>query len=346
MRWALERLLAREDLAEQEATELLNTLASEGADPAYCGAVLAAMRSKGEAASELRGFALGLRALARRPSIPSRFRLLDVVGTGGDGSGSLNLSTGTALLAAACGVPVAKHGNRSVSSRSGSADVLEALGYDFPLDSTAVVRRLEKTGFTFLFAPYFHPALRTLGPVRKALGVRTIFNLVGPLVNPADPPYRLIGACSETAAERIAKALSGMDVERAFVVHGESGWDEPTPAGKFLLLDVRRGEIERRVEDPSRYGLPRCTPDDLAGDDADANAAALRSVLQGSPGAHRDALLLGAGLSLLLTGREVSRKAAVRRAARALDNGDAARLLEALVGIPVERWPGTGEAHA
>jgi anthranilate phosphoribosyltransferase len=266
---------------------------------------------------------------------------LDVVGTGGDSSGSLNLSTGTGLLAAACGMRVAKHGSRSVSSRSGSADVLEALGFPLPLDAASAATCLGRTGFTFLFAPAFHPAMRAIAPVRTALGVRTVFNLVGPLANPASPPFRMMGAYSGEAAVLMAGCLSGMEVERAFVIHGEPGWDEPTPAGRFLLLDVRPGRVERRVEDPLDYGLPRCAPSALAGGDPAANAAALRSALRGEPGAHRDALTLGAGLALLLAGEESSRRAAVRRAASAIDRGDAARLLEALVKTPAAVSPGT-----
>jgi anthranilate phosphoribosyltransferase len=334
MRPTLDRLLRHEDLSEAEAVDLLSALTAEETPPAFSGAALAALRSKGETPGELRAFERGLRDAARPVSLPPGSPLLDVVGTGGDSSGSLNLSTGTGLLAAACGLRVAKHGNRSVSSRSGSADVLEALGFFLPPDSAAAAECLARTGFTFLFAPYFHPAMRAIAPVRKALGVRTVFNLVGPLANPASPPYRMMGAYSGEAAALMAECLSGMEVERAFVVHGEPGWDEPTPAGRFLLFDVRPGKVERRVEDPADYGLPRCAPADLAGGDPSTNAAALRSALEGERGAHRDALTLGAGLALLLTGEETSRRAAVRRAATAIDRGDGARLLEALVHSP------------
>jgi anthranilate phosphoribosyltransferase len=340
----LDRLLRREDLTETEAGDLLATLTAEETPPAFSGAALAALRSKGETPGELRAFVRGLCAAARPIPLPAGPPLVDIVGTGGDSSGSLNLSTGSALLAAACGLRVAKHGNRSVSSRSGSADVLEALGAPLPRDPEAAAGSLARTGFTFLFAPFFHPAMRSIAPVRRALGVRTVFNLVGPLANPASPPYRLIGAFSAEAAALMAESLAGMEVERAFVVHGAPGWDEPTPAGEFLLFDVRPGRIERRVEDPGEYGLPRCSPADLAGADPGTNAAALRSVLQGEAGPHRDALTLGAGLALLLTGVETSRRDAVRRAARAIDGGDSVRLLEALAAQPA-RASGTGGGH-
>jgi anthranilate phosphoribosyltransferase len=181
-----------------------------------------------------------MRALARKPALPPGLDAIDIVGTGGDASGSLNLSTGAALLAAACGLPVVKHGNRSVSSRSGSADLLEQLGFTLPLDETRAARCFAATGFTFLFAPYFHPAMKVLAPIRAALGIRTVFNLLGPLTNPAAPRFRLIGAYDASTAELMAGTLAGMDIERAWVVHGAGGWDEATPIGPFLAFDVTR----------------------------------------------------------------------------------------------------------
>ena len=200
------------------------------------GAILAAIRSKGVVAQELRGFARAMRKLARRPNIPEKLRAIDIVGTGGDASGSLNISTGTALLTAACGVPVVKHGNRSVSSRAGSADVLEALGLKLPLDEQGAAACLKATNFTFLFAPYYHPAMKAIAPVRAALGVRTVFNILGPLSNPAQPPLHVLGAFSLDVARLMADTLSGLDIERAFVIHGAEGWDEPTPIGPFTLF--------------------------------------------------------------------------------------------------------------
>ena len=326
----LERLMHGDSLGESEAGELLRRLTDPELDPAVAGALLAALRAKGETAQELRGFARAMRALALKPVLPETAPALDVVGTGGDGSGSLNLSTGTALLAAACGVPVVKHGNRSISSRSGSADLLEALGLELPLDGHAAGECLARTGFTFLFAPYFHPSIKALAPVRRALGVRTVFNLLGPLTNPAEPPFQLIGAFSPAAARMLAESLAGMQIERAFVVHGAPGWDEPTPVGPFELFDVRPGAIVRRMEDPWDYGIPRCSPEDLAGADASYNAAALREVLAGRPGAHRDALVLGTALALRLTGLAAGTREAVRRVETAIDGGDAASLLDRL----------------
>ena len=272
-----------------------------------------------------------MRALARRPHIPPDVRAVDIVGTGGDASHSYNLSTGAALLTAACGVPVVKHGNRSVSSRSGSADVLEALGLKLPLDETAAAHCLAATSFTFLFAPYYHPAMKAVAPVRAALGVRTVFNLLGPLANPAETPFAVIGAWSEDIAELMADTLSGLGVERAFVVHGENGWDEPSPVAPFVLFDVRPNRVYRTHRDVDDYGLARCGAAELAGGEAEYNAAALARVLRGEDrGAHRDALLLSASLALEVTGRAPDPAAGVRIAARALDEGQGARLLQGL----------------
>ena len=196
-RETLDHLLERRDLDEGQAGRLLELLTSDELAPAMAGALLAALRAKGVTPAEVRGFAGAMRGLARTPDLPEAPDAIDIVGTGGDASGSLNLSTGAALLAAACGLPVIKHGNRSVSSRSGSADLIEQLGLALPLDERAAARCFDATGFTFLFAPYFHPAMKALAPTRAALGVRTVFNLLGPLTNPAAPRYRLIGAYDE-----------------------------------------------------------------------------------------------------------------------------------------------------
>jgi anthranilate phosphoribosyltransferase len=258
----LDRLLRHDHLAEEEAAGLLELLTREDLEPAVAGAVLAALRAKGETPEEVRGFARAMRGLARQPQLPDQESLIDIVGTGGDASGSLNLSTGTALLAAACGMPVAKHGNRSVSSRSGSADVLESLGMRLPLDEAGGAACLAATGFTFLFAPYYHPAMKAVAAVRKAMGVRTVFNILGPLTNPAAPPYLLLGAFSPETAALMADALAGAGgLSRAFVVHGEPGWDEATPVGPFLLFDVRDGRVFRETRDPADLGLPRCAPE-------------------------------------------------------------------------------------
>ncbi len=325
----LDRLLDGNSLSEQEAHALMIKLAEGDMAPALAGALLAGLRAKGETADEIRGFATAMRELAVHPVIPEGAPTVDTVGTGGDGSGSLNLSTGTGLLAAASGARVVKHGNRSVSSRSGSADMLECLGMPLPLHEKEAVACLEATSFTFLFAPAYHPAMKAVVPVRGALSVRTVFNMLGPLTNPAAPPFQLIGAWSQAAAKLMADALAGMPIERAFVVHGTPGWDEATPVGEFVLYDVHAGAVEESVRTPEDYGLQRCSPEDLAGGDAEYNANELRRVFAGEDqGAHRDALLMGASLVLEVQGSAGDAKQGVEMAGAALDRGDAANVLE------------------
>lgn len=333
-REALERLLGHRDLSEAEAGELLVSLTDASVAPAMAGALLAALRSKGVTPAEVRGFAGAMRGLARRPQLPPGPPPVDVVGTGGDASFSFNLSSGAALLVAATGVRVVKHGNRSVSSRCGSADLLEALGLPLPLDEQAAGECLAATGFTFLFAPHYHPAMKSVAPVRRALGVRTVFNLLGPLTNPAEPPFGVIGAYSAEAAKLMAETLSGMPIQRVFVVHGAPAWDEATPVGPYELYDVQPGRIERRVQDATEFGLPRCTAQALAGGDATHNAAGLRAVFEGRDrGPHRDAIVLNAALALEATGAVASTAEGVHAAADAIDRGDARRLLERLAAF-------------
>jgi anthranilate phosphoribosyltransferase len=325
----LDRILNRESLLEAEAFELMHALAAGDVQPALAGALLAALRAKGETADEIRGFATAMRELALHPAVPPGAAIVDTVGTGGDGSCSYNLSTGAGLLAAVCGARVVKHGNRSVSSRCGSADVLEQLGMPLPLEEEAAMACLDSLNFTFLFAPAYHPAMKAVAPVRGALGVRTVFNLLGPLTNPAAPPYQLIGAFSNEAAQLMAETLSGMPIERAFVVHGEPGWDEATPVGAFVLYDVRPGSVRTTLRVPEDYGVSRCSPEDLAGGDATHNARELKRVFHCEEnGAHRAALLMGTSLVLEVTGLAASEKEGVAMAAEALDRGSAGAFLD------------------
>ena len=327
----LDRLLDGEGLAEAQAYELMHKLAEGELPAALAGALLAGLRAKGETADEIRGFATAMRELAVRPAIPDGAPTVDTVGTGGDGSGSLNLSTGTGLLAAASGSRVVKHGNRSVSSRSGSADMLECLGMPLPLHEQEAVACLQATNFTFLFAPAYHPTMKAVVPIRGALSVRTVFNMLGPLTNPAAPPYMLIGAYSKEAAKLMAETLAGMPLERAFVVHGDPGWDEATPAGDFVMYDVRPGSVEMQVRSPSDYGLATCEPEDLKGGDAEHNARELVRVFTGDDrGAHRDALLLGTSLMLEVQGIAKNAKDGVEQAATTIDDGRAEAFLSKL----------------
>ncbi|HUO94950.1 MAG TPA: anthranilate phosphoribosyltransferase [Steroidobacteraceae bacterium] len=334
LRATLEQLVEGQSLSERAAEELLVALTDETLPAALAGALLAALRTKGTTPEELRGFARGMRGLARRPRLPHVGPTLDVVGTGGDASHTFNLSTGAALLAAAAGAKVAKHGNRSISSRSGSADLLEALGLAMPLDERAAGACLERSGFTFLFAPHYHPAMKAIAPVRSALGIRTVFNMLGPLTNPAEPPFHLIGAFSRDAARLLADALAGLPIRRAFVVHGEPGWDEPTPAGPFVLYDVTPGRVDESTRSAADFGLPSCSPEDLKGGDAAHNAAALRSVFAGRDrGPHRDALVLGAALALEVAGLARDAREGSQLAARAIDSGAASAVVDSLAAF-------------
>jgi anthranilate phosphoribosyltransferase len=293
----LDHLVQGRDLAEPDAGALLTSLTAPEMLPAMAGALLAALRAKGVTAAEVRGFAGAMRALARKPALPEALDAIDIVGTGGDASGSLNLSTGAALLAAACGLPVVKHGNRSVSSRSGSA-----------------------------------------APIRAALGIRTVFNLLGPLTNPAAPRFRLIGAYDAATAELIAGTLAGMNIQRAWVVHGAGGWDEATPIGPFLAFDVTRDAIRRCEIDPRDFGLEPCATGDLAGGDAAANLTALLEVFGGRDhGAHFAALTLQCGLALFIAGRAASIEMGIDIARSAVDSGRADEWLRRLRQFAAER---------
>ncbi len=327
----LDRLLDGQSLSEDEAYALMKQFAAGELDAALAGAFLAGLRAKGESADEVRGFATAMRELAVHPEIPDGSATVDTVGTGGDGSGSFNISTGAGLLAAACGVRVVKHGNRSISSKSGSADMLECLGMPLPLHEKEAVDCLQATNFTFLFAPAYHPAMKEVMPVRGAMGVRTVFNMLGPLTNPAAPPTQLIGAWSEAAAGLMANALAGMPIERAFVVHGEPGWDEATPVGEFVLFDVHNGNVTRTLRTPEDYGLDRCKPEELAGGDAAHNAEALARVFNGEDkGPHRDALLMSTSLVLEVQGMAKDATQGVEIARAAIDDGSASALLDNL----------------
>jgi anthranilate phosphoribosyltransferase len=335
-RQILEHLLEHRNLSEGEAATLLQILTASDLAPAVAGALLAALRAKGVTADEVRGFAGAMRALAIKPALPAALDAIDIVGTGGDGSGSLNLSTGAALLAAACGLPVVKHGNRSISSRSGSADLLEAIGFTLPLDENRAAECFVATGFTFLFAPYFHPAMKALAPIRAALGIRTVFNLLGPLTNPCAPRFLLLGAYDAPTAELMAGTLAGMQIERGWVVHGASGWDEATPIGSFVAFDVRASQITRREINPEEFGIARCTAGDLAGGDAKRNLKALIDVFEGrDQGPHLDTLVLQCGLALMIAGRAQSIAGGIALARAVVDSGKAQAWLQRLRAFAV-----------
>jgi anthranilate phosphoribosyltransferase len=329
LRALLEGLLAGRDLEAAPAELLLERLLDASTPRSLAAAAIAALRAKGESATEIAAFARGL--LGRAHLVPRRpGACLDTAGTGGDGTQSFNLSTAAALLLASLGVPVAKHGNRAVSSRAGSADLIEALGLSLPEEPETAASQLARDGFVFLFAPRFHPALAALAPLRSELGVRTIFNLLGPLLNPARPSHQLIGAPSQAAAMRLAEATGALGLERVFVVHGE-GFDEATPCGPFWLFVPGPAGVRAMKLGPADFGLEPCQPADLVGGDARANAERLERLFRGhADGPLADAVCLNAALGLLLLEDVRAPRVALTAARRGLRDGRAARLLERL----------------
>ena len=327
----LAQLLNGEDLTEDQSEELMLALAEGSVEPPLAGALLVSLRMKGESAEEVRGFANGMRKAAKEVEVENSSELIDIVGTGGDDSHSFNISTGAALLSAACGLKVAKHGNRSVSSKSGSADLLEFLGYRFPTDADGVKIQIKENGFSFLFAPNFHPAMKNIAPIRQALKIRTVFNILGPLTNPARPSFYLLGAFSSEMASLMASSLSGMDMKRAFVVHGLNGWDEPTPASSFELFDVSENSISHKIIDPSEHGIKKCKEKDLKGGASEVNAKALLKVFEcKDKGAHEDALVLNAGLSLQVSGEVKELSDGIEIAKETIKSGKAKSFLSSL----------------
>jgi len=329
----LECVLDGRHLSEQESVRLLKALTDPSFSPAVAGAVLAGLRAKGVVASELRGFAGAMRELARKPKVDVDLqrRAIDIVGTGGDASGSVNISTGTALLVAACGIPVIKHGNRSISSRSGSADVLEALGLSLPLDEQRAGDCLSATGFSFLFAPHYHPAMKSMAPLRRALGVRTVFNLLGPLVNPLRPDTQVLGVGAADLLDPMADALARLGLQRAVVVHGHGGLDEASLSGPSELRLVEAGRVRAETITPASVGLAEAPMQALAGGELADNQAILEAVLQGrGTAAQRDVVALNAALVLWASGRAESVAAAVPLALEAMASGAAWQRLERL----------------
>src|SRR5437667_1069984 len=263
------------------------------ATPAQIAGFLVALRAKGETAEEIAGCAEAMRehALVGRPA---RDDLVDTAGTGGDGARTLNISTAAALVAAAAGAGVAKHGNRAVSSASGSADVLEALGFELEQQPERIARSIDELGFGFLFAPAHHPAMRHAASVRRELATRTVFNVLGPLTNPAGARSQVVGVYSEGLVRTIADVLASLGARRAFVVHGAGGIDELSPVGPNLVAEVGDGSVREREIDPLELGVPRCAPEELRGGSAAENAAAIRQVFEGGNGGRRSAILLNA----------------------------------------------------
>ena len=327
-RSALARLTAGESLSREETEELFGQLMDGLVTETLKAALLIALRMKGEAVPEISGAA----AAMRRRAIPIPHRrqdLVDTCGTGGDGRGTFNISTAAALVAAAAGVPVAKHGNRSVSSRSGSADVLAALGVKIEIDPETAGRTLDEVGITFLFAPLLHPAMREVMPVRRELGLRTIFNVLGPLTNPAGARRQVMGVYSDALVEPIGHVLRDLGAEHALVVHGD-GLDEITTTGPTHVAEVRHGEVRSYQLEPERFGLRRARLEDLAGGTPEENAAALRRVFGGEDSPLFEVTALNAGAAVYVSGLADTLEEGLERARTALASGAAAAKLEEL----------------
>jgi anthranilate phosphoribosyltransferase len=332
IRSALAQLLDGRDLTRDEARNVMDTIMSGEATPAQIGGFLVALRLKGETADEIAGCAEAMRAHVL-PVSPQRTDLVDTAGTGGDGGRTFNISTAAALVAAAAGAGVAKHGNRSVSSASGSADVLEALGFELALIPERIAQSIDELGFGFMFAPTHHPAMKHAGPVRHELAARTVFNVLGPLTNPAGARAQVVGVYAPELVPVIADVLAKLGARRAFVVHGAGGIDELSPSGPNLVCEVVDGDVRRREIDPLELGVPRCDPEELRGGTAAENAQTIHEVFAGKAGACRSAIVLNAAGAIAAAGHADDLAEAVPLAEAALDSGAAADRLAELVAF-------------
>jgi anthranilate phosphoribosyltransferase len=331
MKEVLGRLAIGARLSEAEAEAVFEIIMSGDATPAQIGGLLMALRVRGETVEEITGAARIMRAKALKVEAPEG--AIDIVGTGGDEAGTYNISTAATFVVAACGVPVAKHGNRAVSSKSGASDVLTALGVNINADFALVSETLWANNAGFLMAPRHHNAMRHVGGPRGELGLRTIFNLLGPLSNPAGVKRQVVGVFAEHWVEPIANVLGRLGAERAWVVHGSDGLDELTTTGPSKVAELKDGAVRVFTVTPEEVGLKRALPQDLKGGDAEFNAAALMMVLSGEAGPYRDIVVLNAAAALVVAGRVTSLADGARMAEQAIDGGDAARVLGRMIAI-------------
>jgi len=326
----LEKLMRHEDLTTEEAAGAMREVMEGRATPASLGALLSALVMKGERPAEVVGFARTMRAHAVKLAAPAG-DVFDTCGTGGDRSGTFNISSAAALVVAACGVKVAKHGNRSVSSRCGSADVFEQLGVNISAPAPVVERSLHEANIAFFFAPTFHPSMKHAAQTRRELGVRTAFNLLGPLTNPAGARRQIVGVPRPELADLVARALLMLGADRAWVVHGVDGIDEISTTGYTRVLECRDGTVNTFYVHPAEFGIPKASPVDLQGGDSAQNASIVQDVLDGQHGAARDVVLLNAGAALFVAGAASSVRDGIRMAASAVDRGAAKTTLENMV---------------
>jgi anthranilate phosphoribosyltransferase len=318
-------------LTREEAASAFDRMMSGEATPSQMGGLLMALRVRGETVDEITGAVTTMRAKMLGVKAPPG--AIDVVGTGGDASGSFNISTCAAFIVAGAGVPVAKHGNRALSSRSGAADVLQALGVKIDLNAEQVGRCINEAGIGFMFAPAHHPAMKNVGPTRVELGTRTIFNLLGPLSNPASVKRQMIGTFSKHWIEPMAQVLGNLGSECVWVVHGSDGLDEITTAGATSVAALENGKVRTFEVTPEDAGLPRAKPEALRGGDAEHNAKALLDVLKGKAGPFRDIALLNAAAALIVAGKAEDLKAGAALAAKSIDSGEAEGRLDRLIAV-------------
>ena len=326
---AIEQLLQGTPLTREQARTVMDQVMAGEATAAQIAGLLIALRASGETVEEMTGFVESMRAHATPLELPPGS--IDTCGTGGDRAGTFNISTAAALVAAGAGIPVAKHGNRAASSRCGSADVLEALGVDITLDADGVRRCIAVAGMGFCFAPTFHPAMRHAGPARRELGVRTVFNVLGPLANPGRVRRQALGVGAPALAPLMVRVLKDLGHERALVFYGEDGLDELTTTGASRVFQLRNGKVDDFELDPRDLGLGRARPDELKGGTPAENAALLRQVLNGDTGPHRDVVLLNAAAAILAAGRAEDWPQAMDVARESLDSGRAAQVLSRLI---------------
>lgn len=333
MDWSeiLGRLASGADLTRNESRDAMATIMAGEATPAQISALIVSLRIKGETVDEMTGLVEAMRAAAVTVDIGEM--VVDVVGTGGDRSGTFNISTTAALIAAGAGAKVAKHGNRSASSKCGSADVLEGLGVRIDLDPDDTADMVRKVGFGFFFAPRYHPAMRFAGPVRKELGIPTVFNFLGPLANPAGATRQVIGVSDRRMAERMIGVLASLGSEYAFVVYGEDGLDEFTTTAPTFIHRLKHGEITSAEFTPEDLGVPRANPADLVGGDVAENVAITRAILAGEKGPKRDAAVVNAAPALVVAGLAEGFVEGVQLAVETIDSGAAADVLERAVSL-------------
>ena len=326
---AIEQLLGGSALTRPQARELMDQVMAGEATPVQVAGILIALRAKGETVDEMTGFVDSMRAHATPLSVPDG--TIDTCGTGGDRAGTINISTAAALVAAGAGIPVAKHGNRAASSRCGSADVLEALGVDITLGPDGVRRCIDAAGVGFCFAPTFHPAMRHAGPARRELGVRTVFNVLGPLANPGHVRRQALGVGAASLAPLMVRVLKDLGHQRALVFFGEDGIDELTTTGPSRVFELKDGAVSEYELEPQDLGLPRAQTEDLKGGTPPENAQLLRQVLDGDAGPRRDVILLNAAAAILAAGRAQDWKEGMTVAKESVDSGRAKQALDQLV---------------